>query len=180
MIRTLIIAALAVLVTGCAGSGSEKSASSQGESKSSIISDLQSARIEAATLSARKLLFTKVKGTVGGGRGSARYEAFYYRDGLRLMEETVDLAERGQSERDYFLDSHGHLFYYSTLDLLVKQSGKDKIRMRIAYDENGRVVGAEKSINGEPVKLSEAEMKPVKPRLQALRKAAEAIKVSGK
>jgi hypothetical protein len=92
------------------------------------------------------------------------------------MEDAADYGERGESERGYFLDSEGRLFYYTASDERVKQSGKDKVRMRIAYDESGKVVGSEKSVNGQAAAVSDADLKAVKARLQALRKLADAAR----
>jgi hypothetical protein len=176
MSRLLTIVALALLAAGCAGGGDNQSASKEGESKSSLISDLQSARLEASTLSARKLMFTKVKGPLAKGDSAAKYAAYYQGEVLRVMEDAADYGERGESERGYFLDSEGRLFYYTGSDQRAKQSGKDKVRIRIAYDESGKVVGSEKSVNGQPVAVSDADLKAIKARLQALRKLADAAK----
>jgi hypothetical protein len=45
---TLTIAMLAALATGCAGNAGNPSSAKEGESKSSVISDLQGARLSAA------------------------------------------------------------------------------------------------------------------------------------
>ncbi len=174
MARLLIIVVAALLGAGCAGSGG--SGSKEGESKSSLISDLQSARLEASTLSARKLMFTKVKGPLGKGDSAETYAAYYQGEVLRVMEDAADFGERGGSERDYFLDSQGRLFYYTASDQRVKQSGKDKVRVRIAYDESGKVLGSEKVVNGKPAAVSDADLKAIKARLQALRKVADAAR----
>jgi hypothetical protein len=173
MPRLLIIVVLALLAAGCAGGGDHPSSSNQGESKSSLISDLQSARLEASTLSARKLMFTKVKGPLAKGDSAATYAAYYQGEVLRVMEDDASYGERGESERGYFLDSQGRLFYYTASDQRVKQSGKDKVRIRIAYDESGKVVGAEKTVNGQPAAVSDADLKAIKARLQSLRKLAD-------
>jgi hypothetical protein len=174
MFRLLIIVMAALLGAGCAGSGG--SGSKEDESKSSLISDLQSARLEASTLSARKLMFTKVKGPLGKGDSAETYAAYYQGEVLRLMEDEADLGGRGASERGYFLDSQGRLFYYTASDQRVKQSGKDKVRIRIAYDESGKVLGSEKTVNGQPAAVSDADLKAVRARLQALRKVADAAR----
>ncbi len=176
MPRLLIIVALALLAAGCAGGGDPQSSSKQGESKSSLISDLQSARLEASTLSARKLMFTKVKGPLAKGDSAATYAAYYQGEVLRVMEDDASYGERGESERGYFLDSQGRLFYYTASDQRVKQSGKDQVRMRIAYDENGKVVGVEKTVNGQPAAVSDVDLKAIKARLQSLRKLADAAR----
>jgi hypothetical protein len=176
MLRLLTIVALALLAAGCAGGGDKQSASQQGESKSSLISDLQSARLEASTLSARKLMFTKVKGPLGKGDSAETYAAYYQGEVLRVVEDAADFGERGGSERDYFLDSQGRLFYYTASDQRVKQSGKDKVRVRIAYDESGKILGSEKTVNGKPAAVSDADLKAIRARLQALRKVADAAR----
>jgi len=176
MHRLHIIFVIALLVAGCAGSGNDQSASKQDESKSKLISTLQSARLEASTLSARKLMFTKVKGPLAKGDSAATYAAYYQGEVLRVMEDDADYGERGESERGYFLDSQGRLFYYTASDLRVKQSGKDKLRIRIAYDDSGKVVGSEKTVNGQPVAVSDADLKAIKTRLQALRKLTDAAR----
>ena len=176
MLRLLTIVAIAALTAGCAGDGGKPSASKEGESKSSMISDVQSARIEASTLSARKLMFTKVKGSIGKGDSAAQYAAYYQGDVLRIMQDEAEYGDRGESEKDYFFDSQGRLFYYTALDERVKQSGKDKVKVRIAYDDSGKVVGSEKTVNGQPATLSETELKGIKARLLALRKTADAAK----
>ena len=174
MLRLLIIGMAALLGAGCAGSGG--SGSKEAESKSSLISDLQSARLQASTLSARKLMFTKVKGPLGKGDSAETYAAYYQGEVLRVMEDAADFGERGGSERDYFLDSQGRLFYYTASDQRVKQSGKDKVRVRIAYDESGKVLGSEKIVNGKPAAVSDADLKAIRARLQALRKVADAAR----
>jgi len=186
MQRLLIIFAFAVLAAGCASGGSKQSTSKDGESKSSLISDLQSARLAASTLSARKLMFTKVKGPFSKGDTAETYAAYYQGEVLRVMEDEADYGERGESERGYFLDSHGRLFYYTASDERLKQAGKDKpskekpakdkLKVRIAYDESGKVIGSEKIVNGQLASLSEADLKAIKARLQALRKVADAAK----
>jgi len=176
MYRLFTIVVLVLLAAGCAGGGDNRSESKQDESKSSLISSLQSARLEASTLSARKLMFTKVKGPLAKGDSAATYAAYYQGEVLRVMEDDADYGERGGSERGYFLDSQGRLFYYTASDLRVKQSGKDKLRIRIAYDDSGKVIGSEKTVNGQPVAVSDADLKAVKTRLQALRKLADAAR----
>lgn len=178
MVRLLAIAILAGLA-GCAGSGSE-SASEEGDSRSSIISDVQSARIAASTLSARKLMFTKVAGSTAKGDTKAGYEAFYQGEVLRILEEEIDYGERGESERDYFLDSEGRLFYYAASDERARQGAKDKVRMRIAYDESGNVVGSDKTVNGQPATVTDAEISAVKARLGTLRRTANAARLAKK
>jgi hypothetical protein len=180
MTRILAIVAVTAILAGCAGSGGSQSTSKEGESKSSMISDVQSARIEASTLSARKLMFTKVKGSAVKGDAAAEYEAFYQGDVLRILEEEIDYGDRGESEKDYFLDSQGRLFYYTASDERVKEGAKDKVKIRIAYDETGNVLGSEKTVNGQPAKLSDTELKAVKARLGTLRKTADAAKVAAK
>jgi hypothetical protein len=174
MFRLLIIGVAVLLGAGCAGSGGSRS--NDGESNSSLISDLQSARLEASTLSARKLMFTKVKGPLGKGDSAETYAAYYQGEVLRVLEDAADFGERGSSERGYFLDSQGRLFYYSGSDQRVKQSGKDKVRIRIAYDESGKVLGSEKVVNGQAAAVSDADLKTIKTRLQALRKVADAAR----
>ncbi len=178
MQRLFIVVVFALLAAGCAGSGSKQSTSKEGESKSSLISDLQTARLEASTLSARKLMFTKVKGPLSKGDNAETYAAYYQGEVLRVLEDQANYGERGESERGYFLDSQGRLFYYTASDERVKPSGKDKpgkekLRVRIAYDESGKVIGSEKTVNGQPAALSEADLKAIKARLQALRKVAD-------
>ena len=107
MPRLFMIVAFAVLAAGCGGSGDNKSASKQSESNSSLISDLQSARLEASTLSARKLMFTKVKGPLAKGDSAATYAAYYQGEVLRVLEDQARYGERGESESGYFLDSQG-------------------------------------------------------------------------
>ncbi len=176
MSRLFTILAFALLAAGCAGGGDKQSASKQGESKSGLISDLQSARLEASTLSARKLMFTKVKGPLAKGDSAATYAAYYQGEVLRVMEDEAKYGNRGESESGYFLDSQGRLFYYTASDQRLKQSGKDKVRVRIAYDESGKVVASEKTVNGQPATVSETDLKAIKARLQALRKLADAAK----
>jgi hypothetical protein len=179
MARLLATAVFAAILAGCAGGGSQ-SGPKEGESKSSMISDVQSARIEASTLSARKLMFTKVKGSTVKGDTKAEYQAFYQDDVLRILEEEIEYGERGESEKGYFLDSQGMLFYYTASDERAKQAGKDKVRIRIAYDESGNVLGSEKTVNGQPATVSEAELKAVKARLGTLRKTADATRLAKK
>ena len=174
MTRLLGIVFLAALAAGCSSTGGGQSASKEGESKSSMISDLQSARLSASTVSARKLMYSKVEGTLTKGNTAAKYKAYYSDDVLRIVEEVSKHGDSGESDKGYFLDSESRLFYYVASDERVKGSGKDKVKIRIAYDETGKVVGSEKSVNGEPVKVSEAELKSVKVRLDSLRKAAGA------
>ena len=179
MIRLLASAVFAAILAGCAGGGSQ-SASKEGESKSSMISDVQSARIEASTLSARKLMFTKVEGSAVKGDTKAEYEAFYQGEVLRILKEELEYGERGESEKDYFFDGEGRLFYYPASDERAKQAGKDKVRIRVTYDEGGNVIGSEKTVNGQPATVSDAELKAVKARLGALRKTADAARPAKK
>lgn len=174
MIRLLGMVFLAALAAGCSSTGGGQSGSKEGESKSSMMSDLQSARLSASTLSARKLLYKKVEGMLTKGDTAASYKAYYSDDVLRLVEEMSNHGDFGESDKGYFLDSESRLFYYAASDQRVKDAGKEKVKIRIAYDQSGKVIGSEKTVNGEPAKLSEAEIKTVKVRLDALRKAADA------
>jgi hypothetical protein len=173
MTRLLGIVFLVALAAGCSSTGAGQSGSKEGESKSSMISDLQSARLSASTLSARKLLYKKVEGMLAKGDTPARYKAYYSDDVLRIVEEVSSYGDFGESDKGYFLDAASRLFYYVASDERVKDSGKEKVKIRIAYDDSGKVVGSEKTVNGQPGKLSEAELKSVKARLDALRKAAD-------
>ena len=174
---TLTIAMLAALAAGCAGSQTKpsqaKEGAKEGESKSSMISDLQGARLSASTLSARKLMYKKVEGILAKGQ-PAKYKAYYSGEVLRIVQEDSDLGDYGESEKEYFLDAEGRLFYYVASDERAKQSAKQKVKTRVAYDASGRVVGSEKTVNGQPAKLPEAEIKAIKARLDLLRKAADA------
>ena len=174
MTRILLVLMFGLLA-GCAGGGSDRSASKDDES-SSLISDLQGARLEATTISARKLIFDKVTGTVGKGATEIHYSAYYKGDVPRLVEETADYGASGESESGYFLDSHGRFFYYTASHERRKQSNEQTIRVRIAFDESGNVVGSEKSVNGEAASVSDREVRVVKSRLRALIKAADASK----
>lgn len=175
MIRLFILIAVTALATACASNGG-----SSGQSKSSIMSDLQTARLEASGLDARKLMFEKVKWTVGRGDAAIEYEAYYSDDVLRVLEEATKHGATGQSERDYYLNSRGRLFYYTASDEHAKSSGKEKARMRIAFDDRGKMVGAEKSVNGRAGSVSEADAAAVKARLAALHKTADASRRAGK
>jgi hypothetical protein len=175
---TLTIAMLAALATGCAGNAGKpsvqsKEGSKQDESKSSVISDLQSARLSASTLSARKLMYKKVEGILAKGQ-PAKYKAYYSGEVLRIVQEESNHGDYGESEKEYFLDAEGRLFYYAASDERAKQSAKEKVKTRVAYDASGRVVGSEKTVNGQPAKLPEAEIKAIRSRLDTLRKAADA------
>lgn len=170
---TLIIAMLAALAGGCASNAGNPSSAKQGESKSSGVSDLKGARLSASTLSARKLMYKKVEGILAQGQ-PAKYKAYYSGEVLRIVQEQFDLGDYGGSEKEYFLDAEGRLFYYVASDERAKQSAKEHVKTRIAYNANGQVVGSEKIVNGQPGKLSTAEMKAVKSRFDALRKAATA------
>jgi hypothetical protein len=174
MARLFGIVFLAVLAAGCSSSGGGQSAAKEGESKSSMISDLQSARLSASTVSARKLMYKKVEGDLTKGKTATRYKAYYSDDVLRIVEEMSNHGDLGESDKGYFLDGESRLFYYVASDERVKDSGKQKVKIRIAYDETGKVVGSEKTVNGEPVKVSEVDLKSVKARLDVLRKAADA------
>jgi hypothetical protein len=170
---TLSIAMLAALAGGCASNAGNPSTAKEDESKSSVISDLQGARLSASTLSARKLVYKKVEGILTKGQ-PARYKAYYSGEVLRIVQEESDLGDYGGSEKEYFLDAEGRLFYYAASDERTKKSAKEKVKTRIAYDASGRVVGSEKIVNGQPAKLPEAEVKAIRSRLDALRKAANA------
>jgi hypothetical protein len=169
---TLIIAMLAALAGGCASNAGNPSSAKQGESKSSGISDLKDARLSASTLSARKLMYKKVEGIFAQGQ-PAKYKAYYSGEVLRIVLEEFDLGDYGESEKEYFLDAEGRLFYYVASDERAKPA-KEHVKTRIAYNANGQVVGSEKIVNGQPGKLSTAEMKAVRSRFDALRKAATA------
>jgi hypothetical protein len=172
---TLIIVMLAALA-GCASNGSNPSSSAkQGESKSSGISDLRDARLSATTLTARKLMYKKVEGMFSKGQ-PAKYKAYYSGEVLRIVQEESALGDYGESEKEYFLDAEGRLFYYVASDDRTKQSAKEKVKTRIAYNASGQVVESERLVNGQPGKLSAAEIKAVKTRFDALRKAADASK----
>lgn len=179
MTRLLVVSILAALLAGCASGGSNQSGSKEGESQG-VISDLQSARMSASTLSARKFLFTKVKGTFGRGDAATKFEAFYHDEVLRLVAEEADHGDRGNSERAFFIDAQGHLYYYTGSEQRAKKGGKDKMRTRIAFDEHGKVVGSEKTLNGQDVAVSDAEVKGVTARLEALRRVAAATKTAAK
>jgi hypothetical protein len=170
---TLIIAMLAALAGGCASNAGNSSSAKQGESKSSGISDLKDARLSASTLSARKLMYKKVEGIFAQGQ-PAKYKAYYSGEVLRIVLEEFDLGDYGESEKEYFLDAEGRLFYYVASDERAKQSAKEKVKTRIAYNASGQVVDSEKIVNGQPGKPSAAEMKAVRSRFDALRKAANA------
>jgi hypothetical protein len=170
---TLTIVMLAALA-GCASNGSNSSSSAkQNDSKSSGVSDLSDARLSATTLTARKLMYKKVEGMYTKGQ-PAKYRAYYSGEVLRIVQEESSLGEYGESEKEYFLDAEGRLFYYVASDQRTKQSAKEKVKTRIAYNTSGQVVESERLVNGQPGKLSATEMKAIKARFDALRKAADA------
>ena len=105
----------------------------------------------------------------------------------RMMKDAELHAEEDKRRREEAeVRNQAESLVYQTEKFLkdnedkVPAEAKDKVKIRIAYDESGNVLGSEKTVNGQPGKLSDTELKAVKARLGSLRKTADAAKVAAK
>jgi hypothetical protein len=119
----------------------------------------------AAEIEAKLPALRRVEGTLAMGDTNAGFEAFYEGAVLRYVEEEPRAAV-GKAEKAYYLDSTGVLFYYHA-------EGERSVT-RIAFDPAGNVRASEKTLDGQPAPLLDADIQAAVARLGALRQAAEA------
>jgi hypothetical protein len=182
-LATLLIAAAALsLVAAAAGRGA-RSGGARRVAKPTrtvvVVKSLEQGRQYGAQTTRQKPAFDRLDGTLESKAGKARVAAFREGGALRLLEESIDAGERG-SARNLYCVQDGRLVYYESLTIRVRDVGRDlrpardEVVLALAYDEQGRRVGAEKTVNREAVPLEPAEEAAVLRRFQALAGKAQA------
>jgi heat shock protein HslJ len=127
----------------------------------------------AAAIDANLEAYDKLSGELVMGDAAATFEAYFYGDALRHIDERIDQGDYGSTENRYYLGLKGLFYYRSESDLAAtssKRSGeRDRTLLIIAYDDQGKIDQAFKVVNGKSVEPGDEELMGPKRRLAALR-----------
>jgi len=119
---------------------------------------LKSAEGRAAGVRSRLGGLEKWTGRWDRGDALSRFTAYLDRGEPVFVEEEVNQGRYAISRNEYFLDG-GSLFYFAGSGDRVARGGegKDKVDVRLAFDEEQKLVGGAKSVNGAPVDMDAQE-----------------------
>ena len=139
---------------------------------------MRSARELEARLEASLAGFDSVTGRGQAGDLDFRYTAYFEGDSLRLIRERQDSGDYGHSNNDYYF-TDGSLSYYvqGQISRVVNPTGpptSSAIVIRLYFDDQERLVHAERTLNARAVPLEGYEELSVRRRSAALREAAMA------
>jgi len=148
-----------------------------------VIRSLEDGRQYAALVERQRPAFDRMDGTLRSGDTEARVAAFLENGELRLIEERASYGEKARegTGRNRYYVSDGRLVYYDSLRVRPRDVGENRLRARdeivtlIAFGEDGRPLGSEKTVNRQPMALPSTDPPSVLARFQALAaKVAEA------
>ena len=137
---------------------------------------MRSARELEARIEAGLAGFDSVTGRGQAGDADYRYTAYFEGDSLRLVRERRDSGDYGHSNDDYYY-TNGRLTYYvqGQISRVVNPTGpptSSAIVVRLYFDDEERLVHAERTLNARAVPLEGYEELSVRRRSAALREAA--------
>ena len=144
-----------------------------------VVQDLDDGRQYATIVDRQRPALDRMDGTLRSGETEARVAAFLESGELRLIEEQVRYGEQGTGRNRYYV-TDGRLVFFDSLRVRLRDVGQDRMRARdevitaLAFGEDGRVVGSEKTVNRQPVPLPASDEPGIRGRFQALAGAVAA------
>jgi hypothetical protein len=147
-----------------------------------VIENLDQARQFAAIVDREKPALQRFDGVLRNGATEARVAAFLQDGSLRLIDEIAAYSDGGGTARNRYYVHDGRLAYYDSVRIRPRDVGKDRRPARdeviteLAYDSGGKLVGSERTVNREPVKLEPADLNATHARFDALAGAVEKAK----
>jgi hypothetical protein len=139
-----------------------------------VIQDLDGGRQYSRVVDRQRPALDRMDGTVTSGDTEARVAAFLESGDLRLIEEDARYGEPGGNGRNRYYVHDGRLVYFESLRIRPRDLGGDRLPARdevltaLAFGEDGRSVGAEKTVNREPVPLAPTDEVGIRRRFLAL------------
>lgn len=138
-----------------------------------VIQSLEDGRQYAAIVERQRPAFERMDGTLRSGDTEARVAAFLENGDLRLIEERVRYGEEGTARNRYYV-SDGRLVYFDSLRVRPRDVGENRLRARdevitlLAFGEDGRLLGSEKTVNRQPMRLPSTDPPGVLARFESL------------
>lgn len=142
-----------------------------------VIQDLDGGRQYSRIVDRQRPALDRLDGTVTSGETEARVAAFLEGGELRLIEEEALYGEPGEpggTGRNRYYVHDGRLVFFESLRIRPRDLGEDRLPARdevltaLAFGEDGRSVGAEKTVNREPVPLAPTDEAGIRRRFLAL------------
>jgi len=145
-----------------------------------VIQDLDGGRQYSRIVDRQRPALDRLDGTVTSGETEARVAAFLEGGELRLIEEEALYGEPGEpgepggTGRNRYYVHDGRLVYFESLRIRPRDLGegrlpaRDEVLTALAFGEDGRSVGAEKTVNREPVPLAPTDEAGIRRRFLAL------------
>ncbi len=136
--------------------------------------DLDGGRQYSQIVDRQRPALDRMDGTVTSGDTEARVAAFLESGELRLIEEQARYGEPGGTGRNRYYVHDDRLVYFESLRIRPRDVGadrlpaRDEVITRLAFDEDGQRVGAEKTVNRQSVPLALADEVGIRKRFQAL------------
>ena len=180
---TVGVALLAFALLGASGPGARGRSVSRPAPKAPrtvvVIQDLDSGRQYSQIVDRQRPALDRMDGTVKSGETEARVAAFLESGELRLVEEEVRYAEPGATGRNRYYVNDERLVYFESLRIRPRDLGPDRLQARdevitrLAFGEEGRSVGAEKTVNRQAVPLAPSDEAGIVHRFRSLADVVE-------
>ncbi len=144
-----------------------------------MIQDLAAGRQYSQIVDRQRPALDRMDGTVTSGDTEARVAAFLESGELRLIDERARYGETGATGRNRYYVHDGRLVYFESLRIRPRDVGADRLAARdevitaLAFGEDGQRVGAEKTVNRQPVALAPADETGIRNRFARLADVVE-------
>ena len=168
--------ALALVAWGCSPAP-DRPAADGAPSAEAEAGSLAAAEGVVAGMRARLGAMTRVDAALAQGDAASDFSAYYEDGELRVITESLDQGDYGQTEEEYFL-ADGGVVYWTARGVRARAGAPgtvDSVRWRVALDGTGRVVAAEKLVNGEPAPLEDSRAETIVRHARDLERAAAAL-----
>jgi hypothetical protein len=180
----IAIVVLALASLGASNAGARGRSAGRGAAKSTrtvvVIQDLDGGRQYSRIVDRQRPALDRMDGTLRSGETEARVAAFLESGELRLIDERAAYGEDGGTARNRYYVNDGRLVYFESVRVRPRDVGEDRRPARdevvtaLAFGEDGRIVGGEKTVNREPVAVPPTDPPRILGRFQALAGAVAA------
>jgi hypothetical protein len=185
-LAVLALAALALMAPS--GPGARPRAASRGGAAKTVrtivvVKDLDAGRQYSSIVDRQRPALDRLDGTLRSGETEARVAAFLEAGELRLIDERARYGENGGTARNRYYVHEGRLVFFDSVRVRPRDVGKDRLPARdevvieLAFGDDGRIVGKEKTVNHQPVELPPADESGIRSRFASL---ASAVAAAGK
>jgi len=185
-LAVLALAALALMAP--VGPGARPRSASRGGGAAKTITvvnvkDLDDGRQYSSIVDRQRPALDRVDGTLRSGETEARVAAFLEAGELRLIDERTRYGEAGGTARNRYYVHGNRLVFFDSVRVRPRDVGKDRLPARdevvieLAFGDDGRIVGTEKTVNRQPVELPAADESGIRNRFASL---ANAVAAAGK